>query len=219
MHDPLAIHGWAGIILAKCFGDVYLSVYTFWVAVKSSLERKTWVGRGRLCNRGLEQGLQQRFATRFATEVCNKVCNKVCNRGLERRVLITKASPSLGFVCLEACIKAAPHPSFTMPHASGWAAVDAQLAACERAVLGSEAAGDEEFTTERLVAAFVEKFQAESGLKFAIMNSHSVSKELYNTRHQKACQAVHSLIERGRAVYTREVVQQCEQEAKRRVKG
>ena len=102
-------------------------------------------------------------------------------------------------------------------HTSGLAAVDAQLAACERAVVGSEASGGG-FSEERLLAAYETQFIAEANLKYAVQNLSRDSLEHFKTRHREACQAVRALITQGGAVCTPEMLERVEAEARRRFK-
>jgi hypothetical protein len=103
-------------------------------------------------------------------------------------------------------------------HTSGLAAVNAQLAACERAVVGSEASGGG-FSEERLLDAYEMQFIAEANLKYAVQHMSRDSLEIYNTRHREACQAVRALITQGGAVCTPEMLERVEAEARRRSKG
>ncbi len=155
----------------------------------------------------------------FGTEVWNKVWNRGLEQGLEQRFGTLRFNnssppPSLVVVCLEVRIKAAPHPSFTMPRASGWAAVDAQLAACERAVLGSAAASG--LTEEKLIKAFKDKliaqhnYQNAKELKLGAAHLDNLL-ELFHA----AVRYLNDVLEYGRdeGVYTPEVITECRTKA------
>jgi len=131
---------------------------------------------------------------------------------LERRVLIIQASPPLMVVCLEPRIKTASRPSFTMPRASGWSAVNLQLAACERAVCGGGWVGSEasEFTEERLIGEMVKCYTAWSAWN-AIMDTGASDEEksLYALFIAQR-RLVKALIRAGGGAYPLEVVNKCQ---------
>ena len=101
-------------------------------------------------------------------------------------------------------------------HTSGLAAVDAQLAACERAVCGGGWLGSEtgEFSKEALIVMMVKVFNAFKAWQDQKGFSTTVIAK-YKALYSKQVQEVEAFIKRGGTAYEG-VVGECQAEAKKR---
>jgi len=110
------------------------------------------------------------------------------------------------------CIKAPRVPLAMLPLTLGLAAVDAQLAACERAVCGGGWVGSEasEFTKERLIGEMVKRFTMfkewtkikDTGTSEEVKSLH----DLYGAQYK----VVEALIKAGGDAYPSGVVNECQ---------
>ena len=125
---------------------------------------------------------------------------------------------------MKMCIKAPRVPLAMLSRASGWAAVDAQLAACERAVVGSEwreederaaamqrvkaGVGAGEYTRIRLIESFLRTMRLEPVL------GDDGSRPAPPPEYYDSIFDTDALVDLGGSAYPVAVIRECRREAR-----